>query len=133
MTRPPRERQDGSLPIQWTASFCNERVAAHVKQYPVIHGLPEKSRPADILGHVYLDAMTLQSPNPHVAGRLVTIDEENFLVSKNWLATKWRRAIHTSPPKGKRNWADCPPAGCGSQHEPSGCERHRFSQQGFRR
>jgi hypothetical protein len=46
---------------------------------------------------------------------LVTIDEQNFLISKNWLATKWWRAIHTPPPKGKRNWADCPPAGCGSQ------------------
>jgi hypothetical protein len=92
------------------------QVSAHIEQYQVIHiGLPQKARSAEILGRMYLDAMTLQNPDPHVACRLVTIDEQNFLISKNWLATKWWRAIHTPPPKGKRNWADCPPAGCGSQ------------------
>jgi len=80
------------------------QVSAHVEQYQVINiGLPKKSRPGEILGCVYLDAMTLQNPDPHVAGRLVTVDEQNFLVSKNWLATKWWWAIHTPPPKGKRN------------------------------
>jgi hypothetical protein len=48
---------------------------------------------------MYLDAMTLQNPDPHVACRLVTVDEQNFLVSKNWLATKWWWAIHTPLPK----------------------------------
>ena len=76
------------------------QVSAHVEQYQVIHiGLPEKSRPGEILGRVYLDAMTLQNPDPHVARRLVTIYEENRLALKNWLATKWRRAIHTPPPE----------------------------------
>jgi len=96
----------------------SRQVSAHVEQYQVIHiGLPEKSRAGEILGRVHLDAMTLQNPNPHIAGRLVAVDEENFLVSKNWLATKWRRGIHTPPPKGKRNWADCPPARGESQEE----------------
>jgi hypothetical protein len=31
---------------------------------------------------------------------LVTIDEENFLVSNNWLATKRWWAIHTHLPQG---------------------------------
>jgi hypothetical protein len=52
------------------------QVSAHVEQYQVIHiGLPQKSRPAEILGRVHLDAMTLQNSDPHVAGRLVTIDK----------------------------------------------------------
>src|ERR1700746_626817 len=81
--------------------------------------MPEKSRPAEIPCRMYLDAMPLQNPDPHVAGRLVAVDEENFLVRKNWLATKWRRAIHTPPPKGMRNWADCPPEGRGGQQKRS--------------
>jgi hypothetical protein len=86
------------------------KVSAHVEQYQVIHiGLPEKSRTGEILGRMYLDAMILQNPDPHVACRLVTVDEENDLALESWLATKWWRAIHTSPPKGKRNWADCAP------------------------
>jgi hypothetical protein len=94
------------------------QVSAHVEQYQVIHiGLPEKSRPGEILGRVYLDAMTLQNPDPHVACRLVTIDEENRLALEDRLATKWWWAIHTPPLKGERNWADCPPAGCGSQEK----------------
>ena len=59
----------------------------------------DKSRSPEILGRVYLDAMTLQNPDPHVACRLVTVDEQNFLVSKNRLATKWWWAIHTPPPE----------------------------------
>jgi hypothetical protein len=62
-------------------------------------GWPEKSCSREILGRVYLDAITLQNSDPHVAGRLVTVDEQNFLVSNNWLATKWWWAIHTPPLK----------------------------------
>jgi hypothetical protein len=58
------------------------QVSAHVEQYQVVHiGLPEKSRCLETVGRLYLDAMTLQNSDSHVAGRLVTIDEENFLVS----------------------------------------------------
>ncbi len=56
------------------------QVSPHVEQYQVIHiGVPEKSRTGEILGRVYLDAMTLQNPDPHVACRLVTVDEQNFV------------------------------------------------------
>jgi len=76
------------------------QVSAHVEQYQVINiGLPKKSRPGEILGCVYLDAMTLQNPDPHVACRLVTIDEENRLALKNRLATRWWGAIHFPPPE----------------------------------
>jgi hypothetical protein len=80
------------------------QVSAHVEQYPVIQiGTPEKSGTAEIFGRVYLDAMILQNPDPNVAGRLVAVNEKNGLALKNWLATKWWWAIHTAPPKGKRN------------------------------
>jgi hypothetical protein len=45
--------------------------------------------------------MTLQNPNPHIAGRLVAVDEQNFLVRKDWLAAKRWWAIQTPPPKGE--------------------------------
>ena len=76
------------------------QVSAHVQQYQIIHiGLPEKSRCLETVGRVYLDAMTLQNPDPHVACRLVTVDEQNFLISKNRLATKCWWAIHTARPE----------------------------------
>jgi len=93
------------------------QVSPHVEQYQVIHiWSPEKSRPAEILGRMYRDAMTLQNPDPNVACKLVRVDEENFLVSKNRLATKRWWAIHTPPPK-KHNWADCAPEAGRSQEK----------------
>jgi hypothetical protein len=48
---------------------------------------------------VYLDAMILQNPDPHVACWLVRVDKENSLALENRLATKWWWAIHTPPPE----------------------------------
>ena len=58
----------------------SRQVSAHVEQYQVIHiGLPEKPCCRETIGRVYLDATTLQNPDPHVACSLVTIDKENLL------------------------------------------------------
>jgi hypothetical protein len=68
-----------------------------------------------LLGRVYLDAMTLQNPDPHVACGLIAVDEENGFALKNRLATKWWWAIHTPPLKRSAIGLDSPPAGCASQ------------------
>jgi hypothetical protein len=119
---PDQEREtllgSGFLNLLVEFECFSGQVSSHVEQYQIIHiGLPEKSRSGEILGRVYLDAMTLQNPDPHVACRLLTVDKENGLALKNWLATKWWWAIHTPPPRGERNWADCPPAAGESQEE----------------
>ena len=76
----------------------SRQVSAQVEQYQVVHiGMPEKSRHGQIFGYVHLDAVPLQNPNPHIAGRLVTIDEENFLVSRpGWPPSGGGRYILTS-------------------------------------
>jgi hypothetical protein len=76
----------------------SRQVSAHVEQYQVIHiWLPERPCCRETIGGVYLDTMTLQNSDSHVACSLVTIDEENLLALKNRLATKGWWAIHTPP------------------------------------
>ena len=82
----------------------SRQLSAHVEQYQVIHiGSPEKACCPEARGCAYLDAMTLQNSDAHVARSLIRVDEQNFLALKNRLATKWWWAIHTPPPKGNRN------------------------------
>ena len=97
------------------------QVSAHVEQYQVKNiGLPQKACGPEARGILDLDAVTPQDGSARLARRFIGVDEENGLARKNRLATKWRWSIHTPPHKGKRNWADCPPAGCGSQQKYKG-------------
>lgn len=58
------------------------KMSANIQQNQVVNiGLPKKPRSGESLGGMYLDAMTLQNPDPHVARRLVPVDEEDFLTS----------------------------------------------------
>lgn len=82
------------------------RVPPHIEQYQVIHiGLPQKACCLKALGLMDLDAVGPQDSSARLARRLVTVDEENGLALKNWLATKWWWTIHTTLPKRERNWA----------------------------
>ena len=51
---------------------------------------------------MHLDAVFPQEGSARLARPRYTIDEENFLVGKNWYATKWWRTIHTTHLKGER-------------------------------
>jgi hypothetical protein len=73
-----------------------------------------------------LDAATPQDASSHVAGRLVTVNEENFLPSKIRTATR-RWTKHGKLPelerafRGKQTCADCDPG------EPDSQQRNRKS------
>jgi hypothetical protein len=72
-------------------------MSAHVEQYEVIETrLPQKSCRLEVVGSMDLDATTPQDASSHVAGRLVTVDEENFL------ASKIRRTKHGKLPEPER-------------------------------
>src|SRR5439155_15086619 len=97
------------------------KMSTHVEQYQVVDiGLPEKSCRLQAIGGMNLDAVTAQNDRSHVARRLVSVDEENFLTGKNRAATKWWRVIHTTASEtgarfGKAIRANSPPRGGGSQ------------------
>ena len=61
-----------------------------------------KPRPGKVRGFMHFYSATPQEGSAHLAGGLAAVDEQNFLVSKNRAATKWWRAIHTTPPKRER-------------------------------
>src|SRR5439155_16890933 len=73
------------------------KMSAHVEQYELVQiGLPQKSRRVEAVGSMDLDATTRQDTSSHVAGRLVTVNEENFLAIN--IRTIWRLRNHSAPP-----------------------------------
>jgi len=59
------------------------RVSADVEQYEVVETrLPQKTRRMEAVGSMDLDSATPQDASSNVAGRLVTVNEKNFLGSK---------------------------------------------------
>src|SRR5947208_3001739 len=102
-------------------------MSAHVEQDEAVQiGLPQKSRRLEAVGRMDLDAATPQDASSHVAGRLVTVNEENSLPSKIRTATR-RWTKHGKLPelerafRGKQTCADCDPGEADSQ------ERNRKS------
>lgn len=76
----------GSLVLDFEVELerISRKMSTNIEQYQVVElGSPQKPRPGEILGDVYLDAVTLQDTYAHIAGGLVGIDEENFLTIEN--------------------------------------------------
>src|SRR5207302_4562012 len=73
------------------------KVSAHVEQYELVQiRLPQKSRRLEAVSSMDLDTATPQDTSSHVAGRLVTVNEENFLAIN--IRTIWRLRNHSAPP-----------------------------------
>ena len=73
-----------------------------IQQYQIVElGSPQKSRSLKAVSRIDLNAATSQDASAHVTGRLVGVDEENFLTIEN-RATKWGWLVHTKLPKPKR-------------------------------
>ena len=71
---PDLEVEIESLPREMSTS---------IQQYQMVKlGSPQRSRRLEVVGSMDLDATTSQDASSHVAGRLVTVNEENFLASK---------------------------------------------------
>lgn len=78
----------------------SREMSTNIQQDQIVElGSPQKPRSREILGDMHLDAVTLQDACAHVAGKLVKIDEENFLVIENREATKWWWLVHPVHPR----------------------------------
>jgi hypothetical protein len=84
------------------ASFARE-ISTSIQQYQIVDlGSPQRSRHVEAIGRINANAVTPEDISARVAGRLVGIDEENFLVIENRAATKWWWLVHPILPKPKR-------------------------------
>jgi hypothetical protein len=55
-----------------------------IQQYQIVElGSPQKSCSLEAVGRIDLNAATSQDASAHVTGRLVGVDEENFLAIEN--------------------------------------------------
>src|SRR6266849_4939943 len=78
-------------------------VSANVEHHEVVDiGLPQKSCGGNLFSFMHLDSVSSQNGSARLAGCLAAVDEENFVVGEKPAATKWRWAIHTTPPKQAR-------------------------------
>jgi hypothetical protein len=68
---------------------------ASIQQYQIEElGSPQSSRLLEVIGRIDANAVTPQDTRARVAGRLVGIDEENFLVIENRAGSKWWWLVH---------------------------------------
>ncbi len=59
------------------------KMFAHVEHYQIVQiGMPEKPCRTQVLRDMHLDAVTAKNGSSHVPRGLVTVDQENLLVSK---------------------------------------------------
>jgi hypothetical protein len=90
-----------------------------IQQYQIVGlGSPQISRHLEAIGRINPNAVTPEDASARVAGGLMGIDEENFLVIENRAGTKWWWLVHTKLRKPKRiveAWADSPPGRRGSR------------------
>jgi hypothetical protein len=88
------------------ASFARE-MPSSIQQYQIVGlGSAQSSRHLEAIGCINADAVTPEDASARVAGGLMGIDEENFLVIENRGGTKWWWLVHTKRRK--------PKAQCGS-------------------
>ncbi len=110
------------------ASVANVEIASvarempsSIQQYQIVGlGSRQGSRRLEAIGRIDANAVTPEDASARVAGGLVGIDEENFLVIESRAGTKWWWLVHTKLRKPKRSveaWADCPPGRRGSQEK----------------
>lgn len=58
-------------------------VSANVEQYEIVHeGLPEESRPVEVLHRMHLNPMTSEDASAHLARSLAAVDQKNSPVRK---------------------------------------------------
>jgi len=83
------------------ASFAKE-ISTSIQQYQIVElGSPQSSRHLEAIGRINANAVTPEDIGARVTGRLVGIDEENFLVIENRAGTKWWWLVHTKLRKPK--------------------------------
>ena len=68
-----------------------------IQQYQIVGlGSPQSSRHLEAIGRINPNAVTPEDASARVAGRLMGIDEENFLVIESRAGTKWWWLVHTN-------------------------------------
>jgi hypothetical protein len=78
-------------------------MSTSIQQYQIVElGSPQSSRHLEAIGRINANAVTPEDSSARVAGRLVGIDEENFLVIENRAGTKWWWLVYTKLRKPKR-------------------------------
>jgi hypothetical protein len=78
-------------------------VSANVEHDEILDiGLPKKSSSGDLFSLMHLYCVSSQDGGARLAHSPKAVDEENFFSGKSRVATKWRWAIHTTPPKRAR-------------------------------
>jgi hypothetical protein len=78
-------------------------VSANVEHDEILDiGLPKKSSSGDLFSLMHLYCVSSQDGGARLAHSPKAVDEESFFSGKSRVATKWRWAIHTTPPKWAR-------------------------------
>jgi hypothetical protein len=77
------------------ASVARE-MSLSIQQYPMVgFGSRQGSRRLQAIGRIDANAVTTEDGSARVAGGLLGIDDENFLVIESRAGTKWWWLVHT--------------------------------------